>query len=111
MHSTTAQIATHKIVRDYLANLKRLLQQADTASVAVMAPTELERTINALNAILADAPDTSGHCHRCTTRWAPRWAWWHRAWPCRAWQIAHQHLIAADPTHPTGPIHAVGGPR
>jgi hypothetical protein len=112
MHNTTGQNATDQIVHDYLDDLEHLLQHADTTSVAVMAPSELERTIRALRAILADhAPDTSGRCHRCTPRWAPRWAWWRRAWPCRAWQAAHQHLVIAAPAHPTGPILPVGGPR
>ena len=103
MHSTADQI-----VRDYLNDVDHLLQHVDAASVAVMAPTELERMIHALRAILArHASDAGGRCHRCTARWA----WWRQARPCHAWQIAHQHLVEAAPAHPTGPILAFGGPR
>lgn len=95
-------------MRDYLNDVDHLLQHADAASVAVMAPTELERMIHALRAILArHAPNADGRCHRCTARWA----WWSQARPCHAWQIAHQHLVEAAPAHPTGPILAAGGPR
>lgn len=108
--------ATDQIVSDYLDDVEHLLQQADATSVAVMAPTELARTVHALRAILADhAPDASGRCHRCATRRPWSWAWWRvswrRAWPCRTWQTAHQHLVTAAPAQPTGPISVIGGPR
>jgi hypothetical protein len=107
MHTTADQI-----VRDYLDDLEHLLRHADAASVAVMTPTELERTIRALRAILMDhALDMHRRCRRCTTRLAWRWAPWLRSRPCRAWQLAHQHLVVDAPLHPTGPILALGGPR
>ena len=100
--------ATDEIVRDYLNDVSHLLQHADAPSVAILAPTELERTIQALRALLAGhSPAGHGRCPRCT----PRWAWCRRGLPCRAWQIAHQYLVTAAPTHPTGPVLAVGGPR
>lgn len=100
--------AAHQIVSDYLDDLEHLLQHADAASVAVMAPAELERTIQTVRALLSGhSPAGQGRCPRC----APRWAWWRRALPCRAWQIAYQHTIAAPIAHPTGPILTSGGPR
>ncbi|WP_423464259.1 hypothetical protein ACO229_06795 [Promicromonospora sp. MS192] len=96
---------------DYLDDLEHLLQHADAASVAVMAPAELGPTVRALQAILADhVPEAQDH--RCT---GPVRRLWRRAWQqvcsSRAWQLAYQHLIAAAPVNPTGPINVVGGPR
>ena len=102
---------TVEIVSDYLDDLERLLQHTDAASVAVMAPTELGRTICALRAILADhCPDPQTHPRARSIRrlW---WRAWQQVCSSRAWQVAYQHLIAAPPAAPTGPIDAVGGPR
>ncbi|MEU4360309.1 hypothetical protein [Promicromonospora sp. NPDC023987] len=102
---------TVEIVSDYLDDLERLLQHADAASVAVMAPAELRRTLRALRAILAkhcpgpDAYQSSGFVSRL---W---WRAWQQICSSSAWQVAYQHLIAASPVDPTGPIDAVGGPR
>ncbi|MFI8528276.1 hypothetical protein ACIGB8_27715 [Promicromonospora sukumoe] len=99
---------TVEIVSDYLNEVERLLQHADGPSVAVLAPAELERTVEVIRALLADHHlDALGRCRRCTSRWA----WWRRAVPCREWKIAYERAIAALTAHPTGPILAVGGPR
>ncbi|WP_454852247.1 hypothetical protein [Promicromonospora soli] len=102
--------ATDQIVSDYLDDLEHLLQHADAASVAVAAPTELDRTIRAL--VVDHAPGRLGLLpplhHQVGVAAgvvAPG------VWPCRAWQTAHQHLITAAPAHATEPILAIGGPR
>ncbi len=100
--------AVQRIVQDYLNDVEHLLRHADAPSVAVLAPAELERTIQTVRALLAGhSPTGQGRCPWC----APRWAWWRRALPCRAWQIAYQHIIEAPIARPTGPILASGGPR
>ncbi|PUB32593.1 hypothetical protein C8K30_1011119 [Promicromonospora sp. AC04] len=103
--------AAHQIVSDYLDDLEHLLQHTDAASVAVMAPSELRRTVRALRAILADrAPDRRDQQHNGPIRrlW---WQAWQQVCLAWAWQVAYQHLIAAPPADPTGPIGVVGGPR
>ena len=111
MHTATNQPATHQIVGDYLNDLEHLLQHADATSVAVMAPTELARTIHALRAILADhEPEspTGGHSGPIGQMWRKALQ---QVGSSRAWHVAYQHLIAAAPADPTGPIKVVGGPR
>jgi hypothetical protein len=99
---------TVEIVSDYLDDLEHLLQHADGPSVAILAPAELERTLQTIRGLLAGhSPDKHGRCPRCT----PRWAWWRRTVPCREWKIAYQRMISAPAAHPTGPILAIGGPR
>ncbi|MFC8797126.1 hypothetical protein ACFT2C_05300 [Promicromonospora sp. NPDC057138] len=102
--------ATDQIVSDYLDDLEHLLQHADAASVAVMAPTELERTICALLVNhtprrLGLLPPLHHQVGVAEVVVAPG------VWPYRAWQTAHQRLVTAAPAHPTEPIVAIGGPR
>ncbi len=104
MHTATHQPAKHQIVSDYLDDLEHLLQHTDAASAAVMAPTELNRTIGALRAILVGpALDRRAQQYDGPVRWL-WWRAWQRLCSSWAWQIAYHHLIAAPA--PDAPVAA-----
>ena len=93
---------------DRLNYLEELVQQADDASLAVLASSEFRPMIQALLAVLGDhAPDARGRCRRCASWWQP----WRRRHPCRAWALAYHQLVVAPTSRATGPMLAVGGPR
>ena len=99
---------TGETVIDRLHYLEELVQQADDASLAVLASSEFGPMIQALLVVLGDhAPDARGRCQRCI----PWWQLWRRRHPCRAWVLAHHQLVVAPASRATGPVLAVGGPR
>ncbi|WP_146073811.1 hypothetical protein [Amycolatopsis sp. CA-126428] len=71
--------------------LDRLAREGDESSRAALADTEITRLTRAWRCLLvAHQPDERGRCPQCSGRRRSRRR------PCSVWNIAHQHLIAAD---------------
>jgi hypothetical protein len=97
---------TGETLTDRLDYLDALIENADPASLARLASSELPRMTQAWRAVLTDhQPDTHGRCRRCRPWWRPT------SQPCRVWADAYEHLVTAPASEPTSPMLTVGGPR
>jgi hypothetical protein len=79
-------------LHDYLADLASRAQDADDATAAHLARSELPRLAAALQAVLDEhRPDEQGRCRTCRTRRFAR-----SPAPCRAYLTAHLCLLVNE---------------
>ena len=90
----------------WLDRLDAIDADADEASLAVLAETELARLAAALRALLAEhEPDEDGRCPRCSG-WRRR-----QAYRCSVWVTVHRDLVVSDPAGYGNPRHVVTSGR
>ena len=88
----------------WLDQLEMLAREADEASRAALAQTELIRMATAWRALLAEhEPDDEGRCPRCSG-WPRR----RRGYRCSVWVTAHRYLVVNGTS---GARHALSSGR